>query len=87
VAGSIGAAVVFAAVGRFTHRPVRVFWGIVAVGLLLSFIPIALAGASGSSAGTLAFMHVVATAANVGLLTRLGWRGRDIGQPWICEGG
>jgi uncharacterized protein DUF6069 len=72
VAGAVGAAVVFAAVGRFTWRPIRLFWGIAAVGLLLSFIPIALAGATGSSAGTLALMHVLAAATNVGLLTRLG---------------
>ena len=76
VAGSIGAAVVFAAViGGFTRRPVRVFWGIAAVGLLLSFIPIALAGATGSSAGTLALMHVVTAITNVGLLTKLGRKG------------
>jgi hypothetical protein len=71
-AGGIGAAVVFAAVGRFTQRSILVFWGIAAVGLLLSFIPIALAGATGSSAGTLALMHVLAAATNVGLLTGLG---------------
>jgi hypothetical protein len=71
-AGAIGAAIVFAAVGRFTRRSTFVFWRIAAVGLLLSFIPIALAGATGSSAGTLALMHVVAAATNVGLLTRLG---------------
>src|SRR3712207_773746 len=72
VAGAVGAAVVFAAVGWFTRRPMRAFWGIAAVGLLLSFIPIALAGATGSSAGTLALMHVLAAITNVGLLTRLG---------------
>jgi hypothetical protein len=71
-AGALGAAVVFAAVVRFTRRSIFVFWGIAAVGLLLSFIPIALAGATGSSAGTLALMHVLAAATNVGLLTRLG---------------
>ncbi len=72
VAGAVGAAVLFAVIGRFTRRPMRAFWGIAAVGLLLSFLPIALAGAAGSSAGTLALMHVVATAINVDLLTRLG---------------
>jgi hypothetical protein len=71
-AGALGAAVVFASVVRFTRRSIFVFWGIAAVGLLLSFIPIALAGATGSSAGTLALMHILAAAANVGLLTRLG---------------
>lgn len=72
VAGSIGAAVVFAVLGRFTRRPVRVFWGVAAVGLLLSFVPIAVAGATGWSAGTLALMHAVAAAINVGLLTKSG---------------
>ena len=75
VAGAVGAAVIFAIIGRFTRRPVRVFWGIAAIGLLLSFLPIAMAGVTGSSAGTLAFMHVLAAATNVGLLTRLGRKG------------
>src|SRR5215203_4255645 len=34
VVGSIGAAVIFALIGRFTRRPVRIFWGAAAVGLL-----------------------------------------------------
>jgi hypothetical protein len=70
-AGAVGAAVIFALIGRFTRRPIRLFWGIAAVGLLLSFLPIALAGVTGSSAGALAFMHVVAAATNLGLLTAL----------------
>jgi len=44
VAGSIGAAVIFVVIDRFTRHPVRIFWGASAVGLLLSFAPIALAG-------------------------------------------
>jgi hypothetical protein len=44
----------------------------VVFGAVGRFAPIALAGATGSSAGTLAFMHVVAAATDVGLLTRLG---------------
>ena len=71
VAGAVGAAAIFAVIGRFTRCPIRIFWGVAAVGLLLSFIPIALAGATGSSAGTLALMHTLAAAINVGLLTRL----------------
>jgi Family of unknown function (DUF6069) len=71
-AGAIGAAVVFAAVGRFVRQSNFVFWGIAVSGLLLSFIPIAVAGTTGSSAGTLAFMHVVAAVTNIGLFTRLG---------------
>jgi hypothetical protein len=72
VAGAVGAAAIFAVIGRFTRRPIRIFWGVAAVGLLLSFLPIALAGATGSSAGTLALMHVAAAVTNVGLLTTLG---------------
>ena len=71
VTGAAGAAVLFAVIDRFTLRPIRAFWGLAAVGLLLSFLPIALAGVTGSSAGTLASMHVVAAATNVGLLTAL----------------
>jgi Family of unknown function (DUF6069) len=71
VAGAVGAVVIFAVISRFTRRPIRIFMGVAAVGLLLSFLPIALAGATGSSAGTLAIMHVVAAATNVGLLMAL----------------
>ena len=72
VAGAVGAAAIFAVIGWFTRRPIRIFWGVAAVGLFLSFLPIALAGVTGTSAGTLALMHVVAAAINVGLLTTLG---------------
>src|SRR5918994_2192246 len=71
VAGAVGAAAIFAVIGQFTRRPIRIFWGVAAVGLFLSFLPIALAGATGSSAVTLALMHVVAVATNVGLLMAL----------------
>ena len=37
VAGAVGAAVLFAVIDRVTLRPMRVFWGIAAIGLLLSF--------------------------------------------------
>ena len=72
VAGTVGAVAIFALTGRFTRRPIRIFWGVAAVGLVLSFVPIGLVGATGSSAGTLALMHVVAAVTNVGLLTALG---------------
>ena len=71
VAGAVGAAAIFAVISRFTRRPIRIFWGVATGGLFLSFLPIALAGATGSSAGTLAGMHEVAAATNNGLLTRL----------------
>jgi hypothetical protein len=87
-AGAIGAAVVFGAVGRFARRSIFVFWGIAVIGLLLSLIPIALAGATGSSAGTLAFMHVVAAATDVGLLTRLGRKEKGLlGRSGMWRGG
>src|SRR5918994_169921 len=72
VAGAVGAAAIFAVIGQFTRRPIRIFWGVAAVGLFLSFLPIALSGATGSSVGTLDLMHVVAAVTNVGLLTGLG---------------
>jgi hypothetical protein len=72
VGGAVGAAAIFAVIGRFTRRPIRIFWGVATVGLLLSFLPIALAGVTGSSARTLVAMHVVAAVTNVGLLTKLG---------------
>src|ERR687889_706405 len=72
VVGAVGAAAIFALAGRFTRRPIRIYWGVAAVGLRLSFVPIELAGAAGPSAGTLALMHVVAAVTNVGLLTTLG---------------
>ena len=73
--GAGGAAFLFAVFDWFTSRPIRVFWVVAAVGLLLSFVPIVLAGATGSSAGTLGLMHVVAAATNVSLLTTLDRRG------------
>ncbi len=39
--------------------------------VVLPFLPIALAGVTGSSAGALALMHLVAATTNVGLLTSL----------------
>jgi hypothetical protein len=87
-AGAVGVAVVFAVICRFARRPIIVFWGAAAVGLLLSFIPIAVAGATGSSAGALALMHTIAAAINVGLLTRLGRNERSmLGRPGIRRGG
>ena len=68
VAGAVGAAAIFAVIGRFTRCPIRIFWGVAAVGLLL-FIPIALAGATGSLRGRWP-LYTLAAAIN-GLLTRL----------------
>jgi len=88
VAGAVGAAAMFAVIGRLIRCPIRVFWGVAAVGLLLSFIPIVGAGATGSSAGTSAFMHVVAAATDVGLLTRLGRKEKGLlGRSGMWRGG
>src|SRR5215213_9448610 len=92
VAGAVGAAAMFAVIGRLIRCPIRVFWGVAAVGLLLSFIPIVGAGvgagATGSSAGTSACMDVVAAATDVGLLTRLGRKERGLlGRSGIRRGG
>jgi len=88
VAGAVGAAVLFAVIERVTLRPMRVFWGIAAIGLLLSFLPIAVAGVTGSSAGTLAVMHTLAAAINVGLLTRLEQKEYGVlRRPWTWRGG
>lgn len=69
--GAVGAVVLFAVSRRYARRPVSVFQGVVAVGLLLSFIPIVLVGATGFSAGALATMHTVVAAISVVMLTRL----------------
>jgi putative exporter of polyketide antibiotics len=39
VAGAVGAAAMFAVIGRLIRRPIRIFWGVAAVGLLLSSSP------------------------------------------------
>ncbi len=88
VVGSFGVAVIFAVIDRFTRRPVRIYWGAAAVGLLLSFVLIALAGATGSSAGTLALMHMVVAATIVGLLTKLGRKEQGVlGRTGIRRAG
>jgi hypothetical protein len=60
----------------------------VVFGAVGRFAHIALAGATGSSAGTLAFMHVVAAATDVGLLTRLGRKEKGLlGRSGMWRGG
>jgi len=74
IVGALGATIVFAAVGRFARRPIRLFRIIAVVVLLLSFINqvVALPGADLQTILTLEFMHVVVAAISVGLLTTLG---------------
>ncbi len=66
--------VVFAVVGRFARRPIRLFRIIAVVVLVLSFLNpvVALSDAGLRMILTLEFMHVVVAAISVGLLTILG---------------
>ena len=76
VFGAVAGTVVYALVGRFARRPVRVFRVVAAVALVLSFVPpFTIPGAPAAMIATLLLMHVVAAAAVVGLLTTLA-RGR-----------
>lgn len=72
VLGAVGGTVVYAIIGRFTRRPVRVFWVVAVVALVLSFGgPFTIAGAPAAMIATLLLMHMVAAAVVVGLLTAL----------------
>lgn len=73
--GAIAATIVYALVGWFARRPVRVFRIVAAVVLVLSFVPpFTIPGAPPAMVGTLLLMHVVAAAVIVGLLTKLALR-------------
>lgn len=70
VIGAVGAAIVFAAVGLFARRPVRLFHIVAVVVLALSFAtPLTIPGAPLSMILSMDVMHVVAWASIVGLLT------------------
>lgn len=72
VAGAIGAALVFAMIGLFSRRPVRLFRVVAAVVLVLSFaMPLTISGAPLAMLLSLEAMHVVVWAVAVGLLTTL----------------
>ena len=75
VLGALAGAGVYALVGRFARRPVRVFRVVAAVALVLSFVgPFTIPGAPAAMVATLLLMHVVAAAVVVGLLTTLAAR-------------
>ena len=75
VIGTVGAAIVFAIIGLFAQRPVRLFRIVASVALVLSFIPPATVPVVPPSMKvSLALMHLVAWAASVGLLTALARR-------------
>ena len=77
VIGAIGAAGVFALIGLFARRPIRLFRIVAAVVLVLSFAaPATIAGAPLSMILSMEVMHVVAWAVIVGLLTMLARRAK-----------
>ena len=70
--GSVGAAIVFAIIGLFARRPVRLFRIVATVVLVLSFVmPATVPGVPEAMRLSLALMHVVAWVVSVGLLTTL----------------
>ena len=72
VVGAIGAAIVFAIIGLFAPRPVRLFRTVATVVLVLSFaMPLTIPGAPVAMILSLEVMHVVAWAVIVGLLTTM----------------
>ena len=72
VIGVIAAAIVFAVLGRFSARPIRLFRIVALVALVLSFAsPFGIAGAGAAYIGTLLLMHVVAALAAIGFFTTL----------------
>ena len=75
IIGAIGAAIVFAIIGLFARRPVRLFRIVAAVVLVLSFtMPATVPGVPVAMRLSLAVMHVVVWAVSVGLLTTLARR-------------
>ena len=76
VIGAVGAGTVFAIIGRFARRPMRLFV-VVAIGVLVfSFVgPATIPGAPLSMVLSMEAMHVVAWAVIVGLLTTLARKG------------
>ena len=77
VVGTVGAAIVFALIGLFARRPLRLFGIIATVVLVLSFVmPSTVPGVPVAMRLSLAVMHVVAWGVSVGLLTTLARRGK-----------
>ncbi|HEV2661523.1 MAG TPA: DUF6069 family protein [Ktedonobacteraceae bacterium] len=76
VAGAVG---VFALVTRFAQRPIRAFWLIATIALLITFVPdiaillnpSSIVGTTPLAVGALMTMHLTAAAITVGLLTTL----------------
>ena len=74
-AGAVVGTLVYALVGRFVRRPVRVFRLVSALALVLSFVgPLTIPGAPAAMVAALLVMHVVTAVIVVGLLTTLAAR-------------
>ena len=70
--GAIGAAIVFAIIGLFARRPVKLFRIVATVVLVLSFaMPLTIPGAPVAMILSLEVIHVVAWAVIVGFLTTM----------------
>jgi Family of unknown function (DUF6069) len=68
----IGAGIVLALLARLTDRPLRAFWKIAAVVLLISLgSPLTLPDAPGDMVIALTFMHVTAAAVGLPVMTRV----------------
>lgn len=79
VVGAIGGAIVFALIGGFAKRPVRLFRIVATVALALSLaMPLTIPGAPLSMIVSLEVMHVAAWAVIVGLLTTLARRAKPL---------
>jgi hypothetical protein len=72
VIGTLEAAIIFAIIGLFARRPMRLFSIVATVVLVLSFVmPATVPGVPVAMRLSLAVMHVVAWGVSVGLLTTL----------------
>ncbi len=76
VAGTLGAAGVFAVIGLFARHPVRVFRTLSVVALVVSFaMPLPIPEATSSMIASLEARHIIAWAVIVALLTTLARKG------------
>jgi Family of unknown function (DUF6069) len=88
VMGTVGATIVFAIIGLFARRPVRLFRIVAAVALMLSFVmPATVPDVPVAMRLSLALMHVVAWAVIVGLLTTLARNEASVEGGRRGEGG
>ena len=65
------AGIVFAIISRFSSRPVRIFWWVATVALVVSFLsPFSIKDAPGDMILALLVMHVLSGIIAIGVLTR-----------------